>query len=314
MGKKALKTVTRTQGNNRALKSGEVTAEDFTFDFEEVTPLVKGFRRMVREGAYDVSEMALTTYICAKAHGAKLTALPVFLVRDFHHKSMARSIASDIEHPRDLEGRRVGVNRGYTVTTGVWARAILAEEFGVDLLKVTWVRSGDEHVAEYRPPANVEDLGGEGSLEQQVGRGTLPAVVGLPADGSTTLPLVENPFEAALRAFKSRGLYPINHLVVVRDDILAETPDVAVQVFRAFAESKRRYVAALKAGKLSDPTPVDKVHMAVMETMDDPLPYGIAPNLDVLEHLIRHAVDQKIIDRPFEVADLFAPSVQDLVA
>lgn len=313
MTKKTLKAVTRTQGNNRALKAGEVTAKDFAFEFEEVDPLVKAFRLMVREGAYDVSEMALTTYICARAHGAKLTGLPVFLVRDFHHKSMARSLAADIRQPKDLEGRRAGVNRGYTVTTGVWARSILADDYGVDLKTVTWVRSGDEHVAEYRPPANVEDLAGEGSLEEQVARGDLPAVIGLPANGTTTVPLVDDPDEAALQAFRSRGLYPINHLVVVRDDVLAETPDVAVQVFQAFAESKRRYVDDLKAGRISEPTRIDRVHLAVMETMEDPLPYGIAPNIDMLDLLMRHAVDQKIIDKPFEIADLFAPAVREMV-
>lgn len=313
MTKAALKTVTRTQGNNRALKAGEVTAADFEFEFEEVNPLVKAFRLMVREGAYDVCEMALTTYICAKAHGAKLTALPVFLVRDFHHKSMARSLASDVRHPKDIEGQRIGVNRGYTVTTGVWARSILADDYGVDLQKVTWLRSGDEHVAEYRPPANVEDLGGDGSLEEQVERGDLPAVVGLSANGTSTAPLVDSPDEAALRAFRERGLYPINHLVVVRDDILADMPDVAVQVFEVFAASKRRYVEALKAGHISEPTNIDKVHMAVMESMDDPLPYGITPNIEMLDLLMRHAVEQKIIDRPFEIADLFAPAVRELV-
>ena len=313
MTRAVLKTVTRTQGNNRALKEREVTATDFEFEFEEVDPLVKAFRLMVREGAYDVSEMALTTYICAKAHGARLTALPVFLVRDFHHKSMARSLASDIRNPKDIEGRRIGVNRGYTVTTGVWARSILADDYDVDLQTVTWLRSGDEHVAEYRPPANVENLDGEGSLEDQVGRGDPPAVIGLPANGTTTAPLVDDPDEAAIQAFRTRGLYPINHLVVVRDDVLADMPDVAVQVFEAFAASKRRYVEALKAGQISEPTRIDKVHMAVMEAMDDPLPYGIAPNIEMLELLMRHAVEQKIIDKPFEIADLFAPAVRDLV-
>ena len=150
-----LKTVTRTQGNNQALKDGSVRPKTFAFDFEEVDPIIAAFRRMVRGNEFDICEMAITTYICAKAHGKPMTAVPVFLVRAFHHGAILVNSKAGIAKPKDLEGRKVGVNRGYTVTTGVWARSILQQEHGVDLSKITWVLSGDEHVAEYRPPANV---------------------------------------------------------------------------------------------------------------------------------------------------------------
>jgi len=151
----ALRTVTRTQGNNQALKDGSVKPRTFVFEFVEVDPLIAAFRRMVRGLEFDVCEMAITTYICAKAHGKRMTAVPVFLVRAFHHGAILVNTKAGIRTPKDLEGRKVGVNRGYTVTTGVWARSILQQEHGVDLCKITWVLSGDEHVAEYRPPANV---------------------------------------------------------------------------------------------------------------------------------------------------------------
>lgn len=311
MSKRVLSAVSRTQGNNRALKVGEVTLPDFELVFEEVDPLVKAFRRMVREGAWDVTEMALTTYITARAYGAKLTAIPVFLVRDFHHKAILAGDGSGIIAPRQLEGRRVGVNRGYTVTTGVWARGILADEHGVDLSRITWARSGVEHVEDWRLPPNVEELGGEGTLEEQLGRGDIPAAVGL-ASCEGAHGLIANPFEAGLSALKTRGLYPINHLVVIRDDVLAEAPDLARQLFEAFAESKRRYLAELKANRIEKLTGIDKVHLAVMDLMDDPLPYGIAPNLDVLEYLMDQAVAQRIIDAPMDLRGLFAPGTLDL--
>ena len=143
------KSVTRTQGNNRALKDGSVKPKTFTFDFVEVDPLIDAFRRMVRGLEFDICEMAITTYICAKAHGKRMTAVPIFLVRAFHHGAILANTKAGIRTPKDLEGKRVGVNRGYTVTTGVWARGVLQEEHGVDLSKITWVLSGDEHVAEY---------------------------------------------------------------------------------------------------------------------------------------------------------------------
>src|SRR5688572_19246781 len=138
-----LRAVTRTQGNNQALKDGTVVPEGFRFDFEEVPVLVQAFRRMVRTLEFDVSEMALTTYLVAKAHGVAFTAVPAFLVRGFHHAAITVDTRHGITSPRDLEGKRVGVSRGYTVTTGVWARSILAAEYGVDLDSITWVLSGD---------------------------------------------------------------------------------------------------------------------------------------------------------------------------
>src|SRR5215211_1576906 len=150
-----LKTVTRTQGNNKAFKDGVVKPKSFEPEFVEVDPLIAAFRRMVRGNEFDICEMAITTYICAKVHGKPMTAVPVFLVRAFHHGAILVNSNAGIATPKDLEGKKVGVNRGYTVTTGVWARSILQDEHGVDLSKITWVLSGDEHVAEYRPPKNV---------------------------------------------------------------------------------------------------------------------------------------------------------------
>lgn len=305
MTKRRLSAVSRSQGNNLALKSGSIALPDFELSFEEVDPLVQAFRRMVREQAYDVSEMALTTYITARAYGVPITAIPVFLVRDFHHKAIVVSNASRINSAKQLEGRRVGVDRGYTVTTNVWARSILAEEHDVNLARVTWARSSDEHVANWRRPANVEELGGEGSLTDQIASGAIPAAVGRTAD-ERCHGLIPDAFSAGLDAFRNRGLYPINHLVVIRDELLIEVPDIARQLFDAFTMSKRKYVSALKAGHISELSQIDNVHLAVLETLDDPLPYGISPNQHVLEFLISQAVAQGIIDEPIPLERLFA--------
>lgn len=313
MARTALRTVTRTQGNNRALKEGSVRPDGYTFDFEEVPVLIHAFRRMVREHAYDVCEMALTTYVCARAHGRRFTALPVFLVRGFHHGAILRSTAVALDHPKDLEGRRCGVNRGYTVTTGVWARSILQDEHGVDLSRVTWVLSGDEHVAEYRPPANVVPLEAGKDLKELLLSGAIPAAVGVEVDDARVQPLVPDAFEAGMDALRTRGLWPINHLIVVRDELLAEHPTLAEAVFEAFAESKRRYVEGLRQGRIEEQTDADRLHRRVMEVMPDPLPYGIEPNRGVLEALVRHALTQRIIDRPVRVEDLFAPTTRRLV-
>ena len=301
-----LRTVTRTQGNNAALKDGTVAPVGYELIFEEVDPLIQAFRLMVREQAYDVCELAITTYMCAKEQGKPFTALPVFLVRGFHHGAI-RANAKVVASPKDLEGKRVGVNRGYTVTTGVWARGVLADEYDVDLDRITWVLSGDEHVAEYRPPANVVPVDEGSDLGELLAAGELAAAIGVEADHPDVAPLIPDAADAGFAALRERGHYPINHLVVVRDELLDADPGLAPALFEAFAESKRRYVERLRAGALESPTAVDRMHARVLElTGEDPLPYGVEANRGVLDELVRHALAQGILERPPQIEDLFA--------
>ena len=276
--------MTRTQGANAALKDGTVAPDGFTLEFEEVDPLIRAFRRMVRDLEYDVCELAITTYLCAKEHGKRFTALPVFLVRGFHHGAI---LAPPGTAPKDLEGGRAGVNRGYTVTTGVWARGVLADEHGVDLDRVTWVLSGDEHVAEYVPPPNVVPAEEGEDLAASLRSGSLSAAIGIDApDVGTLIPDAE---EAGYAALRERGHYPINHLVVVRDELLEAQPELAGAVFRAFEEAKERYVERLRAGAIESPTAADRMHRRV------------------LEELVEHALAQKILRRRPDLDALFAP-------
>jgi 4,5-dihydroxyphthalate decarboxylase len=309
-----LKTVTRTQGNNAALKSGAVKPEGFEFEFVEVDPLIDAFRRMVRGLEFDVCEMAMTTYITARAHGKRMTGLPIFLMRQFHHGAVKYNTKSGIASPKDLEGRKVGVNRGYTVTTGLWARSVLQHQYGVDLDKITWVLSGDEHVAEYRPPANVVPIEKGRKMADMLASGELAAAIGVDADHPDVKPLIADAKAAAFESLRSRGHYPINHLMVVKDELLQAHPELGPRIFAAFAESKRLYVERLRAGAIEKPTAIDELHQRVMEiTGKDPLPYGIAPNRQALQEAVQSALEQKIITEPVTVEELFPPDTHALV-
>jgi 4,5-dihydroxyphthalate decarboxylase len=278
-----LHAVSRTQGNNRAVKDGTIRLPHYELDFEEVPVLPQAFRRMVRELEFDVCEMALTTYLVAKRYGKPFTALPIFLVRGFHHGAIRVRPTADVTGPNDLQGRAVGVNRGYTVTTGVWARGILHEDYGVDLDKVTWVCSGDEHVTEYRPPPNVV---ANGDLSEDV-------VIGADTDDPPLLA------EDGYGWLTTRGWYPINHCIVVRDDVL--TDQLAAELFAAFTEAKNRYVA-----NLTGDTATDRMYRKVARiTGRDPLPYGLEPNRDALETLVAYAIDQHILDERPDLDELF---------
>lgn len=302
-----LTTVVGDYGHTQALRSGTVPAA-VSLRFEDVPAIIQAFRRMVRGLEFDVCEMAATTYLCAKEHGVAFTALPIFVVRGFHHGAIMVNTSAGIGHPRDLEGRRVGVNRGYTVTTGVWARGILADEYGVDLDRVEWARSGDEHVATYTAPPNVVDLPGA-DLAAMVTSGELDAVVGVDVSGPSVAPLIADPAEAALAALRERGLYPINHLIVVRDDVLAADPGLAPALVEAFAAAKAFYLDGLTS--VVDPTPIDRRNQLVADVIGDPVPYGMSANRAVLDTLVDYAVAQHILTRRPALDELFAAGTLD---
>ena len=307
----AYKTALASYPHTQALKDGLVAPGTFRFEFEDVPVIVKAFRRMVRGLEFDITEMAITTYVTAKAHGKRFTAIPVFPMRAFHHGAILYNVKSDIRTPKDLEGKKVGVNRGYTVTTGLWARSILQHEYGVDLEKITWVLSGDEHVAEFQPPPNVVKAEEGRTLEEMLLSGELAAANGILATSPDIKPLLPDAKTLGLERLRRGGLYPINHTVVVRDDLLKERPDLARDLFDAFVRAKQIYIDRLKAG-IAEPSPADQTFAAVMRMTGDPLPYGITPNRRELEAIVQYSVEQGILRTAPAVEDLFAKGTLDL--
>jgi 4,5-dihydroxyphthalate decarboxylase len=185
----------------------------------------------------------------------------------------------------------------------------------VDLSKITWVLSGDEHVAEYRPPANVVPIEPGRKMADLLVGGELAAAIGVDVDAPHIAPLIPDAAEAGYAALQATGHYPINHLVVVKDELLARHPGLARAVFDAFAQSKRLYVERLRAGTLDKPTAVDEMHRRVMAiTGADPLPYGIEPNRGALAQALAAMRDQGIVDRPGSLEELFHPETHGLVA
>ncbi|MDB5746669.1 MAG: phtD [Massilia sp.] len=308
MSRPRLKTAVQSLGHTQALKDGSVVPQGFDFEFEEVPKIIQAFRRMVRGSEFDISEMAITTYLAARAHGKEFTALPVFLVRAFHHGAIMVNTRLGIRSPKDLEGKRVGVNRGYTVTTGVWARSILQHEHGVDLSKVTWVLSGDEHVAEFQPPANVVAMEPGRTLEELLVAGEIAAAIGVDVDHPDVKPLIPDARQAGFDALRQHGHYPINHTLVVRNALLEAHPGLAQDIFDTFAQAKDRYVERLARTAFDELPKADQGYKRVMEiTGEDPLPYGIEANRRMIESVIRYAGEQGILKRPFAVEELFAP-------
>src|SRR5580704_11314735 len=169
-----LKIAIADYGHTRALKSAEVPIEGVAPDFVEVKPIIGAFRRMVRDVEFDVCEMAPTTYMIARALGAPFVAIPVFLMRRFHHGGFVVRPDSDIKTPKDLEGKKVGV-RAYSVTTGVWTRGIFINEYDLNSEKVTWVVDDEEHVSTLELPPNVIHAPPGKSLQSMMASGEIQA-------------------------------------------------------------------------------------------------------------------------------------------
>lgn len=307
-----LTTAIATYGHTRTLKDGTSHSERVVLTHVDVAPITSAFRRMVRGLEFDVSEMAFSTYLCARAYHKPMTALPVFLLRRFEHSGIVYNVTSGLQAPLDLHGRRVGV-RSYTLTPGVWIRGILHSAYGVDLHQVQWVLFGDEHVAEYVAPAHVTPAPAGSDMLTMLRAGEIDAAIGVRAtDAPEFRPLIPEPRNAALTHFTQTGIYPISHLVVVKDELLNAHPWLAEELFALFSAAKEDYLGHLRTGAPQDPQ--DEAMQALRQVVgDDPFLYGVAPNRKTIEAFLRFNVEQHIIPHPLAVEDLFPPSVLTLV-
>jgi 4,5-dihydroxyphthalate decarboxylase len=299
-----LKTASGAYGHNEALRDGSLAVDRVKLEYVDVQPnIIAAFRRMCRDLEFDVSEMAITTYLAAKQYGLPFTAIPVFPVRGFHSGAFVVN-TNVVKEPKDLEGKKAGV-RAYTVTTGVWAKGIVASELGVDLDKVTWVMADEEHVEAFHkdaPPNAVYQLGAD--LAKMTVEGELAGGVVGRTDSPDIKPLIGNAREVDAAMYKKSGLYPINHTVVIKDSILAENPWLAPALFEAFKESKQRWLA-----KASDE---DKARAGSNIVQGDPFPYGIEANRPALETIIKYAYDQHILKEQLKPEALFVKGTENL--
>ncbi len=306
-----LRIANATYGVNRALKEGAIKTP-LDLEFVEVGAITtNGMRPMVRELAFDICEMAFTTYLCARAAGKPITAIPVFVTRNFHHWAAFVHAQSGIKSPKDLEGRRVGVNRGYTVTTGLWIRGVMQHEYGVDLDKITWCPTDEEHVAEFKAPPNVDHRYVGRSAAELLKSGELAAAIGdIRVDSPDVRPLIPNAREAGFAYYRKTGIYPVNHGIVVKNAVLERAPEVAVELFKAYAAAKEIYRARLAARQNLDKA--DETALALAEVVGDPFPFGIAQNRKALETIVAFAVEQHLLPQRWTPEELFAPSTRTL--
>ena len=230
-----------------ALKSGAITSDLVELEFAQYSPLNKGFKPMVRDGAFDVSEMAVVTYLMAKAHHKPMVLLPSVMIARFAHSYAAVNAAAGIRTPRDLEGKRIGI-RSFTTTSGAWLRGILANDCGVDLDAIDWVTFEDPHVAEYHDTTTRAPAGKQ--IVPMLLDGELDAVLGEKCDDARVQPLFSDPAADEKAWFARHGVMPLNHMVVVGKELSDKHPEIVREVYRMLQAS--RAAAGGKAPSFSD--------------------------------------------------------------
>jgi 4,5-dihydroxyphthalate decarboxylase len=272
-----LRTLLGDHPGTAALKNGSIKSDLVTLDFADYSPTHKGFKPMVREQAFDVSEMAIVTYLMAKSFGKPMVLLPSVVMARSQHAFALYNAQSGTLTPRDLNHKRVGI-RSFTTTTGAWLRGILANDYGVDLDSIDWVTFEDAHVAEFRDTTVRAPQGKQ--IVQMLVDGELDAVLGEKSEHPDLKPLFADVAREEKSWFAKHGVMPINHMVVVSEAMSTRHPDVVREVFRLLRESAACAPAAWPR-------------------------FSAEEMRRSLEMIIRHTAQQGLISREFAVDELF---------
>jgi 4,5-dihydroxyphthalate decarboxylase len=324
LAKVHLKIAVAEAPHTAAVRNGSIPIEGVDAEFITVHPQIGAFRRMVRDVEFDVCELAPTTYIIARAYGAPFVALPIFVLRRFHHSGLLVRPDAGIKHPKDLEGKKVGV-RAYSVTTGAWTRGILMSEYGLDSSKVTWVVDDEEHVLQMKLPSNVIHAPEGRSLSDMMAEGELVAGfhgnagvgrTGSPAGGWKTVEthypdMFPNAAEIEAEWYGRTGIYPMHGTIVVKDSVLAENPWVARSIYDAFSQAKTEWLARVDAGEAT--STADLRYQGLRKIVGhDPLPYGMDENIRTIEALEKTAFEQGLTPKRMSIDDLFVDPLRSL--
>jgi 4,5-dihydroxyphthalate decarboxylase len=270
------------------LKRGDVGSDRLAIDFVEIDPIHTAFKPMVRELRFDVSEMAIVTYLMAKDRGIGLTLIPAVMLGRQQQPLFIHNRERGALAPGDLKGRRVGV-RAYSQTTGAWMRGILGDEYGIDFRDIDWVTFEGSHVP-YDDPAWVRRAPEGKALIQMLIDGEIDAAIAEKTSDPRLQPVIADAEAVATQWAAKLGLTPINHLVVVRSDLVMEHPWLPGEVYRLLKESKK---------------------LAPAET-PDPMPFGVETNRRAFDLVARYAHEQGLVSRRYTTDDLFDDTTRDL--
>jgi 4,5-dihydroxyphthalate decarboxylase len=282
--------------HTKALKDGRIASDRVAMSFTEINPVNRAFMPMAREQKFDVSEMAIVTYLQAKAYGKPITLLPVTMMGRFQHGTMLYNAERGTVRPQDLPGRTVGV-RAFSQTTGAWIRGILWKDYGLDLAAVKWVTFEDAHVAEAKDPPGVVRAAAGKDINQMLLDGELDAAIfggNMPEDPRLKS-VIPDPDAAAKAWYEQHRIVPVNHMVVLKTSLAEAHPGVVREIFRMLLASKQ-------AAGLPKPGAIDLI------------PFGYDNVKPALELMNAYAYEMKLIPRSYSVEELFDDTARALKA
>ena len=277
-------------------------------------PSAERHTRFVRNLEFDVCELQIAQYLGLKSRGAPITAIPVFPHRRFNHSCVMVRIDSNISRPEELRGRRVGVH-GHFNPIALWVRGLLQHEFNLPPSEIQWVADGSEDVPGWSPPSwlrierapagrKMQDLLKAGELDAQIlsDSGT---------DASTINKIVRrlwpNYREVEVDYYRRTGIFPIRHLVVLKDEVLEHDGEVAAQLVRAFEDAKQqayKYWADHRRSSLAWFGAEQEEERALLGP--DPWPYSVEKNRVVIETVLDYAFEQRLTERRLDINEIFA--------
>lgn len=287
-----LKAMFGSYPKTAAIKDGSLSSALFRFDIAPIDTAQKGFKQAVNDMAFDVTEIAIVTFLQAFAAGRPLVLLPFVMNGNFHHSS-AICRADDPLHPRDLAGKTMAM-RAYSQTTPTWVRGILSDEYGVDMRDIRWLNQEGAHVAGYEGPPWTRLIGAETSLEDMLRAGEVDAILAAGLAGKEGLRTLIPDAQAAQQAWYAKhGIVPINHMVAVRRDLAETRPDIIREIYRLLIANKQAAEGAQTTGIELQPYGFDKVRPAV-------------------EMVTRFAFEQALIPENYPASEVFGPVLDAL--
>jgi 4,5-dihydroxyphthalate decarboxylase len=278
--------------NTMALRSGAIKSDLVEYDFDDVKVPNTAFKPLVREAKYDCAELAINTFLQAKYYDKPYVLLPATIVGRGQIHNLLYNSERGVITPTELHGKRIGV-RAYTQTTGMWVRGMLADLYGMDVEKVSWVTFEDGHIAEYKDPPFVSRAAPGKQIMQMLLDGELDAAIITDRSDPRLKPVVPDSEEVSRKWAETHGGVPINHMLVMRKSIVQSRPDVARDVFRTVLES-RRAMDSSQDGKL------------------DPLRFGLENVRKALDLAIDMSLVQKFIFRKLSIDELFDDTTRAL--
>ena len=283
-----LKTLLGDYANTRALRDGRLNSPNFRFDFADVKVPNRAFKRVVRELEFDLAELALVTFLQAKAYGKPLTLMPAVIgAGRFQHHCLVYNAERAPVRLQDLRGKRIGI-RAHAQTTVTWVRGVLANDYGVNLRDIQWVTFEDGHLAEFPDPSGfIRAPEGTKAVDMLLAGELDAAIIGtdLP-DDPRLQSVIPEPHSAAQAWSQRHQMLPINHMVAVNTELCHTHPQLLREAYDLMLQSKQ--LASPQVGTKLDLTP-----------------FGVEANRRSLELLIRYSYEQGLIPRAYAVNELF---------